>query len=91
MLAYYGTSITDHIAENFSAYSRGHVQNIRREGDYVMGDIHINDKLLAGEVLHKVKRQISCGYECVYEPLPDGRCRQTENQFKLLFPTGEVG
>ena len=64
-------------AENFGAYSRGHIQGIRRKGDYVVGDIHINDKVLASEVLHKVRRQISCGYECVYQPLPDGRYKQT--------------
>lgn len=60
-------------AETFGAYARGHVQNIRREGDYVVGDLRINDKILADEVLHSVKRQISCGYECVYQLLPDGR------------------
>lgn len=63
-------------AENFSTYSRGHIQGIHREGDYVVGDIHINDKILASEVLHHGKRQISCGYTCIYQPLPDGRYKQ---------------
>lgn len=63
-------------AENFSMYSKGHVQGIRREGEYVVGDIHISDKSLASDVLCNVKRQISCGYMCTYEPIGDGRYRQ---------------
>lgn len=63
-------------AENFSLYSKGHVQGIRREGEYLVGDLHISDKSLASDVLCKVKRQISCGYTCAYEPMGDGRYRQ---------------
>ncbi|MDE7054758.1 MAG: DUF2213 domain-containing protein [Oscillospiraceae bacterium] len=99
LASFEGAHVTDNhppenvTAETFGAYSRGHVQNIRREGDYVVGDLHIGDKALASEVLHNVKRQISCGYECVYEPLPDGRYRQTRirGNHVAVVPTGRAG
>jgi len=62
----------DVTAENFSQYSKGHVQNIRRSGDYLVGDLHIDDAVLADQVLNKAKRQISCGYTCQYVPLGNG-------------------
>ena len=34
-------------AVNFSQYSKGHAQNIRREGDYLVADLHIEDAVLA--------------------------------------------
>lgn len=99
LASFEGVLVTDNhppenvTAESFSAYSRGHIQNIRQEGDFVIGDIHIGDKVLASEVLHSVKRQISCGYECVYEPLPDGRYKQTRirGNHVAVVPSGRAG
>lgn len=59
-------------AENFSAYARGHAQNVRRSGDYVVADLHIDDAALASDVLNHVKREISCGYLCTYAPAGGG-------------------
>lgn len=59
-------------AENFSAYARGHAQNVRRSGDYVVADLHIDDAALASDVLNHVKREISCGYLCTYAPTGNG-------------------
>ncbi len=59
-------------AENFSAYARGHAQNVRRSGDYVVADLHIDDASLASDVLNHVKREISCGYLCTYAPAGSG-------------------
>lgn len=56
--------------ENFAAYTRGHVQNVRRNGEYMVADLVINDAALANEVRNNVKREVSCGYLCSY--LPDG-------------------
>lgn len=57
-------------AENFASYARGHVQNVRRAGDNLMGDVYITDAKLASDVKHRVKREISCGYQC--DLVPDG-------------------
>lgn len=59
-------------AENFRAYARGHAQNVRRSGDYVVADLHIDDAALASDVLNHVKREISCGYLCTYAPAGSG-------------------
>lgn len=57
-------------AVNFSQYGKGHVQNVRREGAYLVADLHIEDAVLADQVLHRAKREVSCGYTTVY--IPDG-------------------
>ena len=56
--------------ENYAAYTKGHVQNVRRDGDYIVADLYINDANLADEVRNNVKREVSCGYLCNY--VPDG-------------------
>lgn len=57
-------------AENFVSYARGHVQNVRQAGDNLVGDVYITDAKLASDVKHRVKREISCGYQC--DLVPDG-------------------
>lgn len=57
-------------AENFASYARGHVQNVRRAADNLVGDVYITDAKLASDVKHRVKREISCGYQC--DLVPDG-------------------
>ena len=49
-------------AENYTAYARGHLQNVRRSDDTIMGDIYINDPGLASDVRNNIKREVSCGY-----------------------------
>lgn len=63
-------------AVNFSQYSKGHAQNVRREGEYLVADLHIEDAVLADQVLHRAKREVSCGYTTAYVPDGDGY-RQT--------------
>ena len=55
-------------AENYSAYAKGHLQNVRRSGDTLMGDIYINDAGLVSDVRNNIKREISCGYRCTLVP-----------------------
>lgn len=57
-------------AENFASYARGHVQNVRQAGNNLVGDVYITDAKLASDVKHRVKREISCGYQC--DLVPDG-------------------
>lgn len=43
--------------ENQSAYSKGHAENVRREGDFLVADLHLKDPTLISEV-----RTQRCGY-----------------------------
>lgn len=52
--------------ENFSAYVKGHVQNVRREGDFIVADLHINDANLISMIQNHTKVEVSCGYMCTY-------------------------
>lgn len=78
--------------ENFSAYTRGHIQNVRRSGDFIVADLYINDSSLASEVENRVKREVSCGYTCTY--VPDGSgYRQTNirGNHVAVVPAGRAG
>ena len=78
--------------ENYAAYARGHVQNVRREGDFVVADLYINDPVLASQVQNRVKREVSCGYLCVYTPDGAGY-RQTNirGNHVAVVPRGRAG
>jgi len=78
--------------ENFSAYARGHVQNVRREGEHIVADLYINDPVLASQVRSRVKREVSCGYLCVYTPDGTGY-RQTHirGNHVAVVPRGRAG
>ena len=79
-------------AENYAAYSRGHVQNVRRDGDFIVADLYINDANLASDIRNGVKREVSCGYQCDYEP--DGNTyRQTHirGNHVAVVPRGRAG
>ena len=52
--------------ENYAAYTKGHVQNVRRSGEHMVADLYINDANLAEEIRNNVKREVSCGYLCNY-------------------------
>lgn len=56
--------------ENFSSYTRGHVQNVRRSGEHIVADLIIKDANLVSDVWNGVTREVSCGYLCRY--VPDG-------------------
>ena len=78
--------------ENYAAYSRGHVQNVRREGDYIVADLYINDKALASDIQNGVKREVSCGYTCNY--VPDGagyRQERIRGNHVAVVPRGRAG
>lgn len=54
--------------DNYSKLAKGHAQNVRREGDYIVADLYINDASLISEIQSGKKREVSCGYLCNYEP-----------------------
>ena len=56
--------------ENHAAYTKGHVQNVRREGDYLLADLLVKDAALISDIRNNIVREVSCGYHCQY--VPDG-------------------
>lgn len=98
MASFEGKPVTDGhppesvVPENFSAYARGHVQNVRREGAYLVADLYINDALLASDIRNGVKREVSCGYLCRY--VPDGagyRQEHIRGNHVAVVPRGRAG
>ena len=53
--------------ENYAAYSKGHVENVRRDGDHTIADLHIKDAALISDIRNGVVREVSCGYLCQYQ------------------------
>lgn len=66
----YGHPPENLTAETYAAYSRGHVENVRRQGDFLLGDLHIKDPQLHSDVENGVVREISAGYTAEF--VPDG-------------------
>lgn len=98
MASFEGKPVTDgHPAENvspenFGAYARGHVQNIRRDGQFLMGDLYINDSCLAQDVQNGIKREISCGYLCDYVETPGGFAqKKIRGNHVAVVPRGRAG
>ena len=78
--------------ENYAAYTKGHVQNVRRDGEYIVADLYINDANLANEVRNNVKREVYCGYLCNY--VPDGagyRQERIRGNHVAVVPKGRAG
>lgn len=59
-------------AENQAGYSKGHLENVRREGENTVADLVIKDPSLVSDVENGVLREVSCGYNCNFEPYQDG-------------------
>ena len=63
-------------AENQASYSKGHMENVRRDGENTVADLVIKDPSLVSDVENGILREVSCGYHCQFEPYGDGY-RQT--------------
>ena len=57
---------------------RGHAQNIRREGDFLLADLFVKDAGLIMEIKEKLKREVSCGYDCLWVQTGDSEYEQRE-------------
>lgn len=79
-------------AENQSGYSKGHLENVRREGDNTVADLVIKDPSLVSDVENGILREISCGYHCRFEPYQDGY-KQTgiRGNHVAVVPKGRAG
>ena len=62
--------------ENHAHYAKGHIQNVRRSGDFTVADLVVKDASLISDIRNGIIRQVSCGYTTVYVP-DGGGYRQT--------------
>lgn len=79
-------------AENQAAYSKGHLENVRREGENTVADLIIKDPSLVSDVENGLLREVSCGYYCNFEPYRDGY-KQTHiiGNHVAIVPRGRAG
>lgn len=79
-------------ATNQAAYSNGHIENVRRDGENTVADLIIKDPGLASDVENGVLREVSCGYYCKFEPYLDGY-KQTHlvGNHVAVVPRGRAG
>lgn len=79
-------------AENQAGYSKGHIENVRRDGENTVADLMIKDPALVNDVENGVLREVSCGYNCQFEPYLDGY-RQTHivGNHVAVVPKGRAG
>ena len=79
-------------SENQAAYSKGHIENVRRVGDNTVADLFIKDAALASDVENRVVREVSCGYLCDYVPDGDGYKQQRiRGNHVAVVPRGRAG
>ena len=78
--------------ENQAAYSKGHIENVRRVGDNTVADLFIKDAALASDVENGVVREVSCGYLCDYVPDGNGYKQQKiRGNHVAVVPRGRAG
>ena len=78
--------------ENYAAYTKGHVQNVRRSGEHMVADLYINDANLAEEIRNNVKREVSRGYLCNSVPDRAGyRQSNIRGNHVAVVPKGRAG
>lgn len=78
--------------ENWAAYAKGHVQNVRRSGDYIMADLVITDPTLINQVRSGSMRQVSCGYHCDYTADGTGyKQTRIRGNHVAVVPLGRAG
>lgn len=79
-------------AENQAGYSKGHMENVRRDGENTVADLVIKDPSLVSDVENGVLREVSCGYNCNFKPYQDGY-KQTNiiGNHLAIVPRGRAG
>ena len=78
--------------ENQAAYSKGHLENVRRVGDNTVADLFIKDPMLVSQVESGAMREVSCGYNCNFEPYLDGyKQTRIRGNHLAIVPRGRAG
>jgi hypothetical protein len=81
-----GKSVTNnHPSENLTldtvgALERGHIENARQDGDFLIADLYMKDAGLINEVENNMKREVSCGYDCRWIPMDDSGTRYEQKE-----------
>ena len=77
--------------QNVEGVGKGHAQNIRQVGDFLVADLFINDALLIAEI-ENGKREVSCGYNAAYD-MRDGKLYQIniEGNHIAVVDSGRAG
>lgn len=72
---------------------RGHAQNVRRDGDYLVADLFIKDAGLISEIQNNLKREVSSGYDCSWHNIGDGKYEQRDiiGNHVAVVPNGRAG
>lgn len=79
-------------ADTYAAYSKGHVENVRRQEDFLVGDLIIKDSQLACDVQNGAVREVSAGYTAEF--VPEGDCLKQTNirgNHVAVVPRGRAG
>lgn len=77
---------------NHAAYSKGHVQNVRREGEKLVADLLVKDAALISDIKNNVIREVSCGYRCSYAREGDHyRQGNIRGNHVAVVPRGRAG
>ncbi|MGD8188562.1 DUF2213 domain-containing protein [Brevibacillus ginsengisoli] len=67
--------------DNATRYTKGVVQNVREGSgsntDLLLADLVVYDQTLINEI-QQGKREVSCGYDCVYEDMGNGTYQQKQ-------------
>lgn len=67
--------------DNATIHTKGTVQNVRQgsgeQSDLLIADLVAYDKALIDEI-QEGKREVSCGYDCIYEAMDDGTYQQKQ-------------
>ena len=72
---------------------RGHIQNVRRDSDFLVADLFVKDAGLISEIQNKLKREVSCGYDCSWHKIGDGKYEQKNiiGNHVAVVPNGRAG
>jgi len=75
MSSFEGKSVTNtHPTANLDVNTtpmteRGHIQNIRRDGDLLVADLFVKDAGLISSIQNNLMREVSCGYDCSWNKI----------------------
>ena len=72
---------------------RGHAQNVRRDGEFLVADLYVNDAGLISEVQNDIKREVSSGYDCSWHKIGEGQYEQRDivGNHVAVVPNGRAG